>query len=247
LRFLGHYLMDEGERDTAPCDESHKGQTPGLSDPAEGLSEVARARREQILDAAEAIIAGRGIQRLSLAQIEQRAGMSRGQLTYYFPTKEQILLAVYDRMLRRMIGETRAADGPKPMTGQAWECLQHGLKKHLEPDWPPAPARDLFSLLFTFLAQMGHRADYRKRLSQWYAERRSLLAADIAGSVPEPQASPKAVAALLQGLFHGLDVQLMMDPDAFDRGEMLGLVVRLLAPLFGRATASPNPSNGNEG
>ena len=40
--------MDEGERDTAPCDESHKGQTPGLSDPAEGLSEVARARREQI-------------------------------------------------------------------------------------------------------------------------------------------------------------------------------------------------------
>jgi len=55
------------------------------------------------MDAAEAIIAGQGIHRLSLGQIEKRAGMSRGQLTYYFPTKESILLAVFDRMLRRMI------------------------------------------------------------------------------------------------------------------------------------------------
>lgn len=217
----------------------HKGEIPGLSDPAVGLSEIALARREQILDAAETIIAGHGIQKLSLGRIEDEAGMSRGQLTYYFPAKESILLAVYDRMLRRMIRERMAADGPKPMTGHAWECAQHGLKKHLEPSWPPPGARDLFSLLFTFLAQMGHRDDYRKRLSQWYSEWRSFIAADVAGSVPEPRvASPRVTAALIQALFHGLDVQLMMDPDAFDRDEMFGACVTLLAPLFGQATGS---------
>lgn len=215
---------------------------PGLSDPVVGLSEVALARREQILDAAEAIIAGHGIQKLSLGQIEDRADMSRGQLTYYFPTKESILLAVYDRMLRRIIREAMAADGPKPMTGRAWECLQHGLKKHLNPDWPPPAARELFSLLFTFLAQMGHRDDYRKRLSQWYSEWRSFIAADVAGSVPEPPTtSPRVLAALVQALFHGLDVQLMMDPDAFDRQEMFEACVKLLAPLFGQA-ANSNPT-----
>src|SRR5579871_4205070 len=66
------------------------------------LSDIAQLRRDQIMDAAEAIIAGQGIHRLSLGNIEERAGMSRGQLTYYFPTKESILLAVFDRMLRRM-------------------------------------------------------------------------------------------------------------------------------------------------
>ncbi len=237
-----------------------KGEIPGLSDLAVGLSEIALTRREQILDAAEAIIAGHGIQELSLGRIEDEAKMSRGQLTYYFPKKELILLAVHDRMLRRMIRERMAANGPKPMTGQAWECLQHGLKKHLEPNWPPPEGRDLFSLLFTFLAQMGHSEDYRKRLSQWYSEWRTFIAADVAGSVPEPRlASPRVTAALVQALFHGLDVQLMMDSDAFDRAEMFGTCVKLLAPLFGQAgnlfSPSPlagegksnNPATGSEG
>lgn len=154
--------MDETETagDENPCDGMHKGVIPGLGDPPVGLSEVALAA-EQILDAAETIIAGSGIQELSLKKIEDLAGMSRGQLTYYFPTKESILLAVYDRMLRRMIREALKGDGPKPMTGRAWECVQHGLRKHLDPAWPPPAGRDLFSLLFTFLAQMSHRDDYR--------------------------------------------------------------------------------------
>ncbi|MBY0461465.1 MAG: TetR/AcrR family transcriptional regulator, partial [Gemmataceae bacterium] len=89
--------MTEASTETnGSVDESLASAIPGLCDPAVGLSEVAVARREQILEAAEAIIAGHGIQKLSLAQIEQRAGMSRGQLTYYFPTKESILLAVFD-------------------------------------------------------------------------------------------------------------------------------------------------------
>ncbi|QJW96904.1 hypothetical protein FTUN_4464 [Frigoriglobus tundricola] len=234
--------MDEVPRQPNAREGTHKAdseppcpQIPGLSDPVEGLSEVAQARREQILDAAETIIAGHGIQELSLKKIEDLAHMSRGQLTYYFPEKEQILLAVYDRMLRRMIHEAMRSDGPKPMTGRAWECLQHGLKKHLEPDWPPPGGKELLSLLFTFLAQMGHREDYRKRLSQWYSEWRSFIAADVAGSVPQPGAvPPRVLAALIQGLFHGLDVQLMMDPDAFDRDEMFAACVRMLAPLFGR-------------
>jgi AcrR family transcriptional regulator len=213
---------------------------PGLREETDGLSETQRERREQILSAAEAIIAGHGIQKLSLKKIEKEAGMSRGQLTYYFPTKESILLAVYDRMLRRMIREALADDGPKPMTGRAWECLQHGIGKHLEPEWPPPGGRELFSLLFTFLAQMGHRDDYRTRLSKWYADWRSFIAADVESSVPDPRpVSPRVVAGLVQALFHGLEVQLMIDPQAFDRAEMYAACVRLLAPLF-----HPAPTEG---
>ena len=67
--------------------------------------------------------------------------------------------------------------------------------------------------------------------------------------MPEPQASPRVVAALLQALFHGLDVQLMMDPDAFDRQEMFALCLRVLGPRFGKDGAgeglsSPSPLAG---
>jgi AcrR family transcriptional regulator len=206
-------------------------------EPAE-LSEVARRRRDEIMDAAEAVIAGQGIDKLSLAQIEARADMSRGQLTYYFPSKESILLAVYDRMLRRMIREFLAGEGPKPMTGHAWDCFRHALGKHLEPGGPPR-GKELFSLLFTFLAQMGHRPDYRDKLAEMYRGWREHIASDVSSSVAEPRpVSPRIAASLIQALLQGLEIQLMIDPAAFDRAEMLEACTQLLAPAF-RQDAAP--------
>ena len=68
-------------------------------------SAVARRHRDDIVSAATDIITTEGIHRFSLGRIESRLNMSRGQLTYYFRTKETILLAVFDRMLFRMIEE----------------------------------------------------------------------------------------------------------------------------------------------
>ena len=210
------------------------------------LSEVAQRRRNEVMDAAEAIIAGEGIHKLSLAQVEERAGMSRGQLTYYFPTKESILLAVYERMLRRMIQDVMAGDGPKPMTGRAAECFQHALAGHLglDPANPPEKKKELFSLLYTFLAQMGHREDYRKRLSEMYRGWREHIAADVADSVPGPRpVDPRIAASLLQALIHGLTVQLMVDHEAFDRKAMFDTCASLLAVVFAKGNMNHNLSD----
>jgi AcrR family transcriptional regulator len=208
---------------------------PGWDEEPAGLSDVARRRRDEIMDAAEAIIAGEGIDELSLKKIETRAGMSRGQLTYYFPTRESILLAVYERMLRRMIRERFTGGGPQPMTGRAWDCFRHALVGHLglDSDHLPEKKKDLYSLLYTFLARMGHREDYRDRLSEMYRGWRELIAADVAHSVPELSAVPPQVAAsMILALLHGLTVQLMVDPEAFDRQAMNDACERLFGPVF---------------
>src|SRR6516165_3325793 len=75
--------------------------------------DVGSIRREQIVEAAVAVITEKGIQNLSLSEIEGRAGMSRGQLTYYFRTKEDILLAVFDRLIRQMKERVQADEGPE--------------------------------------------------------------------------------------------------------------------------------------
>ena len=81
--------------------------------------DVASVRREQIIEAAVSVITEQGLQNLSLSEIEKKAGMSRGQLTYYFPTKEAILLAVFDRLVRLMNQQHEPQEGgpaacPKP-------------------------------------------------------------------------------------------------------------------------------------
>lgn len=80
---------------------------------------------------------------------------------------------------------------------------------------------------------MNHRPDFRKRMAEANADWRTMLAADYATSVPTPApARPEAVACVLMALMSGLDGQLAADPDAFDRAEVTGLCLRLLAPLF---------------
>jgi AcrR family transcriptional regulator len=212
-------------------------------------SAVARRRRDEIVTAATEIIASEGLHRLSLARIEKRTGMTRGQLTYYFPAKEAILLAVFDRMLARMIeaaiAEAERRGAPKPYTGRTWDGLRHMFAHTLSAESMCDPGRhQLGALIHTFMAQVRHREDYRRKLAEANAGWRQHLAADIASSLPTPRpVAPDVLASIVIAMFQGLGGQLAVDPDAFDRTAMVEACLKLLAPLFGNP-APPTPTPG---
>ena len=200
-------------------------------------SDVARARREQIIEAAVGVITTLGIHRLSLSKIESLAGMRRGQLTYYFPTKEDILLAVFDRLLGLLCGQLadRANPGKPQAVPNGWACVQQMLQAVLQPG--PDFGREFHALQYTFLAQIAHREDFRQKLASVFAGWRDGIAAHWQDSGKAEGRRAKNVAgqtvsAFVQALVHGLTVQLAADPKAFDRAEMLKLCVAILAPLF---------------
>src|SRR5262245_32852601 len=166
--------------------------------------DVARIRREQIVEAAVAVIAEQGLQHLSLSEIENKAGMSRGQLTYYFPAKEDILLAVFDRLLEltyQRIGHPRGSATCEPVP--AWEMIRHLLATL--PDRPQATP-EFHTLQYTFLSQIGHREDSRGRLAQLYQEWRGRMAAgltdDFARRPTVRPVAPRALATLVQAILH---------------------------------------------
>jgi AcrR family transcriptional regulator len=204
--------------------------------------DVGSIRREQIVEAAAAIIAEQGLHELSLSAIERRAGMSRGQLTYYFPSKEAILLAVFDRMLRLMHERATAAGvSPCHVAGTPWDRLRHFLT-FLVLDPPTVP--EFRALQYTFLAEMGHRDDFRERLANLYEGWRNHLGKDLAGELDRrgrPGVSPRTLASFLQAVIHGLAVQRTADPDAYDRHEMLTLLLDLLGTYLGRPAEPPHP------
>lgn len=209
-----------------------------------GDTEVARARREQIIVAAVEIITSQGLHNLSLSKIETRAGMRRGQLTYYFPTKEDILLAVFDRLLLLLCEQF--SDGQKPGERHGipnvWECVRRMFHSVLNAS--PRFGTEFHALQYTFLAQMAHREDFRQRLASLYAEWRHGMAAHWQVTakptgVLANNVSGQTVASFVQALMHGLTVQLAADPQAFDRTEMLEMCLGVLAPLFITPFAGP--------
>jgi AcrR family transcriptional regulator len=206
-------------------------------------------RREQIVEAAAAVIHEQGLQHLSLSAIEKKAEMSRGQLTYYFKAKEDILLAVFDHMLQRMyqrIGTPACRpESPPGAEESGWAWVQHLLA--LVVTTQPVSA-EFGSLQYTFLAQIAHREDFRQRLATLYEDWRNNMASglgrDLARHPKAPPVSPRLFASLVQGLLHGLRMQLDADPGAFDPAEMAQLTLALLGgylhlPASGAATARP--------
>jgi AcrR family transcriptional regulator len=191
--------------------------------------DIASIRREQIVEAAVAIITEQGLHNLSLSEIETRAGMSRGQLTYYFPTKEAILLAVFDRLLLLMYQRVGQPDGQPCVHAGGWEFVRHLLEALLTQ---PPLSPEFSCLQYTFLAQIGYREDFRRRLATLYEEWRSHmsqgLAEDLARSGPFRPVPPRAMATLVQAILHGLAMQRAADPNAFDAQEMLDLCLDVL-------------------
>jgi AcrR family transcriptional regulator len=211
--------------------------------------DVAVARRKQIVEAAISVIAEQGIQNLSLSEIEKKVGMARGHLTYYFPAKENILLAVFDHLLALMYQRvgTPFPGVPCSEDDRGWDWVRHLLAMVLLR--PPA-SPEFHCLQYTFLSQIGHRPDFRKRLASLYEEWRGNLTRRMAGELahsPEPPAAdPRLLATLFQALLHGLAMQLAADPNAFDREAMYRLCLDVLGGYVRPAAESANSRETHE-
>lgn len=85
-------------------------------------------RRRDILEAAAALFAERPFAELTMAEVAARAGLAKGSLFNYFPTKEALFLALLDEELGAWLAEVDAElahPGPGPMTPRRVARLFH--------------------------------------------------------------------------------------------------------------------------
>ena len=210
--------------------------------------DIASIRREQIVEAALALIAEQGLENLSLSEIEKRAEMSRGQLTYYFPAKEDILLAVFDRVVQLMHQNVGDLDAEQFHQLDVWAKIAWLLRTV-----PENGCDDLnfHSLQYTFLAQMAHRPDFRERLARLYEDWRSRMSGDIAADFtrrpPLRAVDPRALATLIQAMLHGLAQQRDVDDDSFQTDQLVHLCLDMVGIyLWGEPANGQPPPNGSK-
>jgi AcrR family transcriptional regulator len=139
--------------------------------------DVRSIRRDQILEAAEHLVAQRGWAQTSFAEICREAGVSNGVLTYHFKDKEDLLLALYER------------------TSCAWkehfstECsgeIGEGINPFLSLVREAAAAVEedpqVFLLLLHYLSEAPDHPDVRERIQGMFAEMRAKVGAEIAAA-----------------------------------------------------------------
>jgi len=79
---------------------------------------------EHILDAAQRVLVNNGYAGFTMRQVAKTAGISPGNLTYHFPTKNELLKSLIRRLLEGYINQLDThLCGPEEPTGQQIEAL----------------------------------------------------------------------------------------------------------------------------
>ncbi len=82
--------------------------------------DVREQRIDQILNAAEEVFTRKGIDEARMDDIVETTGLSKGALYWYFRSKDEIVIAILDRIFQR---EFRQLEGLGSAEGSAQECF----------------------------------------------------------------------------------------------------------------------------
>ncbi|WP_223762897.1 TetR/AcrR family transcriptional regulator [Corallococcus sp. AS-1-6] len=158
-------------------------------------------RVERILDATMEVLAGDGYAGLSLRVVAQRAGLSLGNLQYYFPTKQDVVRALLARYLEQALQRVRermAGGGSEPEQ-RLWLAVDAVLEDQDSPH-----ACQFFAELWAMAARDAMVAD---ALTVFYAGYRAGVVELLRELAPDlTPARRERRAALLVAFFEGLSL-----------------------------------------
>jgi AcrR family transcriptional regulator len=165
------------------------------------IADLEAIRRNQILEAAQKTIAAAGCANVTMEDVANAAGLSKGGLAHYFPSKRELFKAVFERFFERIFDRSQ-----KTMAG-----CRDPLDKLLSLGWlyePDDPDTQVgYPILFDFMSIAVHDADYRAIFHQWIDNWIKLLHGPIREGVQkglfrrlEPDQTARTVSAIYQGI-----------------------------------------------
>ena len=190
-----------------------------------GQKATEAARREQILKAAYEVALRRGVDGLTLRAVAAKARLSHGLVLFHFKRKEQLGLALLDKVLDATLSLRIPADLaaiPSPRE-RLHALLAHELDRLLEE-----PRR--IRLLLEYWARGAHNSVIRGKISGRLDGYRAAFRriAEEASAELGRSGTPAGIAAAAVSLVIGYPVQAIVDPDHCDVGQYLAAVRGIL-------------------
>lgn len=193
-------------------------------------------RRDALLDAAISIVRTGGYPALTQTRVAALAGVSQGHLTYYFPTRADLVRGVADRIVQAQFATFDEL--PRPTTRA--EALDNILALVTAAD----RTRAFTTLLLAADVEPGARAAFSELVSGMRLRAVAVLAG-LAGEAHDPEAIALHATdgRLLHATAVGLAILSLTEGDHVDDGEAAQTLSRLLELLVD----PESPARRNEG
>ena len=188
-------------------------------------------RRAQIIKAAYAVAASKGLDGFTGRDVARKAGISHGLVLFHFKTRQQLIIALLDWLLATTT-VLHITDDIARIT-EPLDRL-HGLLRTEMDRLSREPRR--IRLFFDFWAKGIRHAAIRSKMRRELARYREAfrpIAGEVLASEPArfPDVSPEGLAAVAVSFIKGCAVQAMIDPEHFDIEEYLAAAQGLVGQL----------------
>jgi AcrR family transcriptional regulator len=202
--------------------------------PVSGDSRGAQDSRDEILKAAMHLFANRGFHETSMSEVAREAHVSKALIFWHFKTKEELFVAVLNRLLEPYFIDFAEEAGVLDERAQIKKLVEFYL------DF----VRDNASSVRFFLAQMLHDQRFSEGLSEQvlkiYSGYRGMLVGLIALAQQKGlcalRFTPEAAAGFLLSALNGILIEhLFMANNPLDSEEAVAMVSEW---LFGQETPS---------
>ena len=186
-----------------------------------GRKKIAPERKKEIIGGLYKCLANTGHEQVSVKDIAEAAGVSRGVIHYYFESKKDIMLAVVDDFIEGH--ETIFRDGLKPIE-DPWERLRLFISLAVEHTVVDPEA----SMFFLNMYQMAMTdEDVRAGAVSSYSHFRGVVRKLVEYGISRGEfakVDTERFAFLLIGCMEGMWLQVAMNPALFDAAEIESLV-----------------------
>lgn len=180
-------------------------------------------RRQQIIDAARQALIEGGYDSLVLRDVAQQIGITHGNLQYYFPTRNDLMMAIFDQAVEKYTdGMQEAVTEASTRRGRLDAIIDSGIAELKTPDVA------LWKMTWVQASHNEEVAAILKKENDLYEER---LAEELAQIAPGLSAKRRRhIARMIHAILDGLGIQYSYeDPDS---AEMRALASEIKQALF---------------
>jgi AcrR family transcriptional regulator len=186
---------------------------------------VSAQRTAQIIEAATAVFAAKGLERATMDDIADKIGINKATIYLYFDSKDALIRAIAESFFARELADLQAA---RDRPGTATERLRAYYESLIAGEANVLP---LMPIMYEFYALGLRREDVRGMISSFISQSAELLAAIIQDGVISGEFAPtdaRQAARALDAWLSGTVLHWVYAPEEVDVNKQLGYGIQLI-------------------
>jgi len=205
------------------------------------IAELEQIRKAQILEAALRTLSAHGSASVTMEEVARAAGLSKGGLTHYFKSKNELFHFAFQQFFERIFQRVRAEEQTR--SGPMEKLLGFDMLFDMEDPDAEIGYPLLFECMLLAVRDETYRALFDAWVDNWVALLRGVIEEGIAAGAFRPM-DAEAMARAVSAVYQGVATRWYLATRAHSRQWAVEYAKRAVTGLMAPYLTAPCPPTG---